>query len=322
MYRFSQRGERVDMGELSRRTPLAAGGTLLAAPALTAGVANAAGLAADTEANGLNWRSFLAGSDLVWQHLPRNWYEGPLLGNGFLGASSYAEPGFNAIRFTVQHSVVQDHRPEFGSLHGRARLQIGWFTPGTGGHDHRHRRQHRPPCDRPQRTVDAHRARPTLRRRGEVPLGVPPGRRRGTARTLYATVASSNPDKTAGAHRRPARPEVACDAGRADAVSVRRQRFHDRCGPAVRHVPPALLTHVVGPSAVPGELGAAGEPGPDPDLGRPLDQLQGRGAGLQPHRRGLVRGADAARQRLRPSASATCCGSTCCPTPCARRPAR
>ncbi|MFC0544144.1 glycosyl hydrolase family 95 catalytic domain-containing protein [Kutzneria chonburiensis] len=109
------------MVELSRRSVLAAGGALLATPAL--GIPDF-----DLDTNGLNWRNFIGGSDLVWQQLPKNWYDGPFLGNGFLGSGIYAEPGANAIRFNVQHSEVQDHRPEFGSLYGLARLPIGWFT--------------------------------------------------------------------------------------------------------------------------------------------------------------------------------------------------
>lgn len=62
--------------------------------------------------------------------MPRTWYDGPFLGNGFLGSGIYAEPGAvtRAVRFNVQHSEVQDHRPEFGSLFGLARLPIGHFT--------------------------------------------------------------------------------------------------------------------------------------------------------------------------------------------------
>nr|WP_239158228.1 Tat pathway signal sequence domain protein [Streptomyces sp. SID13726] len=62
--------------------------------------------------------------------MPTAWYEGPFLGNGFLGSGIYAEPGATttAVRFNVQHSEVQDHRPEFGSLFGLARLPIGYFT--------------------------------------------------------------------------------------------------------------------------------------------------------------------------------------------------
>ncbi|GDY58837.1 hypothetical protein SVIO_094600 [Streptomyces violaceusniger] len=66
---------------------------------------------------------------MVWQKMPQTWYEGPFLGNALLGSGIYAEPGgANAVRFNVQHSEVQDHRPEFGSLFGLARLPIGYFT--------------------------------------------------------------------------------------------------------------------------------------------------------------------------------------------------
>ncbi|MGW0708397.1 glycosyl hydrolase family 95 catalytic domain-containing protein [Streptomyces sp. NPDC002643] len=76
------------------------------------------------------WRTVLDDADLVWQRMPTTWYEGPFLGNGFLGSGIYAEPGAEtrAVRFNVQHSEVQDHRPEFGSLFGLARLPIGYFT--------------------------------------------------------------------------------------------------------------------------------------------------------------------------------------------------
>jgi hypothetical protein len=77
---------------------------------------------------GLDWAEFLGSADLVWRRLPKTWFEGPFLGNGFLGSGIYAEPDANAIRFNVQHSQVQDHRPEFGSLFGLARLPIGHFT--------------------------------------------------------------------------------------------------------------------------------------------------------------------------------------------------
>jgi len=73
----------------------------------------------------IHWAQFLAGQDLVWQRMPRTWYEGPFLGNGFLGSMVYQEPGRNALRFTVHHSQVQDHRPEFGNEWGVARLPVG-----------------------------------------------------------------------------------------------------------------------------------------------------------------------------------------------------
>jgi alpha-L-fucosidase 2 len=110
------------VADLNRRTILSG------ALAGIAGAALANPAQADTTGSSLDWPTFLAGSDLIWRQLPKTWYEGPYLGNGFLGSGIYAEPGKNAIRFNVQHSQVQDHRPQFGSLFGLARLPIGYFT--------------------------------------------------------------------------------------------------------------------------------------------------------------------------------------------------
>ncbi len=114
------------MTELSRRAILGAvaGGAM-------AGALPAAGAHADPDdwlADEIDWPGFLARADLIWKRLPTTWYEGPFLGNGFLGSGIYAQPGANAIRVNMQHSEVQDHRPEFGSLFGLARLPIGYLT--------------------------------------------------------------------------------------------------------------------------------------------------------------------------------------------------
>ncbi len=74
------------------------------------------------------WAEFLAGQDLVWKRLPRTWYEGAFLGNGFLAVGVYQEPGANALRFKVDHGEVQDHRPSFGNEWGVARLPVGHLT--------------------------------------------------------------------------------------------------------------------------------------------------------------------------------------------------
>lgn len=119
----------------SRRTVLATGSTLAGA-ALAGGLPSQATAATpvSTPATAASapsedaWRTVLDDADLVWQKMPKTWYEGPYLGNGLLGSGIYQEPGKNAIRFNVQHSEVQDHRPEFGSLFGLARLPIGYFT--------------------------------------------------------------------------------------------------------------------------------------------------------------------------------------------------
>ncbi|MER6417943.1 Tat pathway signal sequence domain protein [Streptomyces sp. NPDC001137] len=79
------------------------------------------------------WAGFLRGQDLVWHRLPTLWYEGPFLGDGRLGSMVYKEPDANSIRFTVQHGEVQDHRPEFGSGWGTARLPVGHLTLDPAG---------------------------------------------------------------------------------------------------------------------------------------------------------------------------------------------
>ncbi|RSM78985.1 Tat pathway signal sequence domain protein [Kibdelosporangium aridum] len=80
---------------------------------------------AQAQQPGIDWPRFLGACDMVWQRVPRAWYEGPFLGNGFLAAAVYREPGANAIRITVDHSQVQDHRPQFGNEWGVARLPVG-----------------------------------------------------------------------------------------------------------------------------------------------------------------------------------------------------
>ncbi|QRP43277.1 Tat pathway signal sequence domain protein [Amycolatopsis sp. FDAARGOS 1241] len=114
--------------DVSRRTVL--GGALagLAATAAGGGAAASAASASDPGGDDFDWAAFLATADLRWRRMPTAWTEGPFLGNGFLGSGIYAEPGKNAVRINVQHSEVQDHRPQYGALFGLARLPIGYFT--------------------------------------------------------------------------------------------------------------------------------------------------------------------------------------------------
>ncbi|MET9477737.1 glycoside hydrolase family 95-like protein [Streptomyces sp. NPDC002922] len=129
----------------SRRTVLATGtalggalvvgGAAVPAQAAAPATAPAASAAPVVHSPDDSWRTVLDDADLLWQKLPKTWYEGPYLGNGRLGSGIYAEPGATttAVRFNVQHSEVQDHRPEFGSLFGLARLPIGHFTLEPAG---------------------------------------------------------------------------------------------------------------------------------------------------------------------------------------------
>src|SRR5215207_2940596 len=127
------------MVEISRRALLGgvagtaaaalASSPAVAGPAVTAPAPAAApwpgGVLDDEMSSGQAWKRFLADADLIWKRMPATSYEGPFLGNGFLASGIYREPDANAVRFNVQHSEVQDHRPEFGSLFGLARLPIG-----------------------------------------------------------------------------------------------------------------------------------------------------------------------------------------------------
>ncbi len=117
------------MSSPTRRTVIATGSALGGA-LLTGGLPAQASAADRTGSASDPWGAVLDDADLVWQRMPSTWYEGPYLGNGFLGSGIYAEPGREqaAVRFNVQHSEVQDHRPEYGSLFGLARLPIGYFT--------------------------------------------------------------------------------------------------------------------------------------------------------------------------------------------------
>ncbi len=116
--------------EVSRRGLL--GGAAAAGVAAVGALPDAAVAAAPRLRNEMRtdreWTAFLAGQDLVWKRLPRTWYEGAFLGNGFLAVGVYQEPGANAVRFKVDHGEVQDHRPSFGNEWGVARLPVGHLT--------------------------------------------------------------------------------------------------------------------------------------------------------------------------------------------------
>jgi alpha-L-fucosidase 2 len=123
---------RVDETEgISRRALLGGAlvGVAVATLPVTADAEEAAEATTDLLHNRMRtdqeWADFLSRQDLLWRRMPRSWYEGPFLGNGFLATQVYREPGANALRFTIDHSEVQDHRPEFGNEWGVARLPVG-----------------------------------------------------------------------------------------------------------------------------------------------------------------------------------------------------
>ena len=83
----------------------------------------------------VDWASYLARHDLLWNRLPQQWYQAPFLGNGMLG-TMVRQVGTQAVRFDVDRCDVQEHRPRGkpGDCHvGQSRLPIGHFTLDTVG---------------------------------------------------------------------------------------------------------------------------------------------------------------------------------------------
>ena len=81
----------------------------------------------------LNWEKFLSRHDLVWDTLPKQWYQAPFLGNGMLGAM-VMQSNKNTIRWEIGRGDVQDHRParkKFG--YDTCRLPVGNFELITVG---------------------------------------------------------------------------------------------------------------------------------------------------------------------------------------------
>ncbi|WP_211215919.1 glycosyl hydrolase family 95 catalytic domain-containing protein, partial [Catelliglobosispora koreensis] len=113
---------------MSRRTVLGATALVAGAIGLDA-LPSAAAVPLDNQmTTDAQWAAFLRGQDLLWRRLPPSWKEGPFLGDGRLGVMVYKEPGKNQVRFSTQHAESQDHRPQYGSLFGLARLPVGYLT--------------------------------------------------------------------------------------------------------------------------------------------------------------------------------------------------
>ncbi len=77
----------------------------------------------------VQWEAFLANHDMVWDTMPRAWYEGPVLGNGMLGAMLYQDGPTQMLRMELGRSDAIDHRDR---SHGptafsKPRLPIGHF---------------------------------------------------------------------------------------------------------------------------------------------------------------------------------------------------
>jgi len=73
----------------------------------------------------VEWPSFLAKQDPVWNRMPTNYFEGPFVGNGLVGTILFRDnKETNSLRFEIGRTDVYDHRP--GNVaHYAARLPIG-----------------------------------------------------------------------------------------------------------------------------------------------------------------------------------------------------
>jgi hypothetical protein len=82
----------------------------------------------------VNWRTFLAAHDFVWDSIGNDYYAGAIMGNGLLGTNFY-KTGENAYRFDIGRVDVTENRGLIKSgytksshLYEEARLPIGYFS--------------------------------------------------------------------------------------------------------------------------------------------------------------------------------------------------
>ncbi len=78
----------------------------------------------------VDWPGFLARHDMIWDRLPRDYFEGAFVGNGLMGTILFQDDKQpNTLRFELGRTDVYDHRQDRGtwqcSTHGRVRLPIG-----------------------------------------------------------------------------------------------------------------------------------------------------------------------------------------------------
>ncbi len=74
----------------------------------------------------VDWPTYLAQHDLLWDRIPADYFEGAFVGNGLLGAILFkddAEP--NTLRFEIGRTDVYDHRTKASSAYETSRLPIG-----------------------------------------------------------------------------------------------------------------------------------------------------------------------------------------------------
>jgi hypothetical protein len=83
-------------------------------------------------AGDIDWQTFLAKQDLVWEKLPQKFDHGAFLGNGLLGTTIFQDAP-QQIRFEIGRSDVTDHRRDNGRLPigGMLLKTVGVIQSGT-----------------------------------------------------------------------------------------------------------------------------------------------------------------------------------------------
>ena len=74
----------------------------------------------------VNWANYLSNHDLVWNTMPKDYFEGAFAGNGILGTILFKddqEP--NTLRFEIGRTDVYDHRTPNAGAYETSRLPIG-----------------------------------------------------------------------------------------------------------------------------------------------------------------------------------------------------
>lgn len=83
----------------------------------------------------VNWKEYLSRHDMVWDTIPADYFEGPFVGNGLLGAILFKDNLLpNTLRFEIGRSDVYDHRGyDLPVAHYRGRLPIGQLLLSSAG---------------------------------------------------------------------------------------------------------------------------------------------------------------------------------------------
>ena len=74
----------------------------------------------------VDWPTYMAQHDLLWNRMPKDYFDGAFVGNGLLGTILFADDQLpNTLRFEIGRTDVYDHRTPSPSAYETSRLPIG-----------------------------------------------------------------------------------------------------------------------------------------------------------------------------------------------------